>query len=587
MAEQENFGIKINVNTKDATKNLKDLDKEAKKTGESIEKPHNVNVNDKEAINSFNNIERSVDELSNKVGDLISKTDLIFAIGKVTAIIGGIKIIGAAVKKVYDTVSDTAHEIVSLGNTAAGMSMTTNNLKAWETSFKAMGFEAKQADQALGAIQDRLTSQVLHPSQQVQAAFGRMGINTYDAKGQQRSAEDVLLDVAKTFKRMNPNMALAYGQDLGLSRDVVMQMRNNPQFAKTLAEQKAKPVVTDQEEKQARDFVAKQADFGSSIDQIKNDALMPMAKVISDQLIPQLKDFATYLGKITQDEAQGVVDRGTEATTHPMSVYRKGWEAANNTITSAWNRLNTPFTPKDESQFKNNVSELPSYTKNKLLEFAKMLGYKDNELNNLSHVASKESDFQNIPSKVKATTGKRKGEPIAYGFLQYTPETIQGWLGKNANPMNPKDSLNAFKKEQAYFNNKMAKIGIAPTPELLEEFHHLGEPAFNKVLEMQRNKPNLKYGDAYKNLSPSGLMAKQNPSMVNQSLPQLQFTQPTSTQSHAVTNNINNRQMSSTSNTTHIATVNVNANNPQEFSNELRRQASYLDRANTATGMMA
>ena len=442
-------------------------------------------------------------------------------------------------------VSDTAQGVVALGNTAAGLGMKTNSLKAWETTFKAMGFAASDADQALGAIQDRITGQLLNPSMQVASAFSMMGINLRKTNGELRTSEDILTELAAKFKKLKPEYAIALGaQAAGLSRDQVIQLRNNPNFAKTLAEQKNKPVVTPQGEKQARKFVAKEADFESTVDQLKNNALLPLANEIQDKVLPQMKALA-----------QGLADLVNNVVNADLSKPISGEKLSN-----AYKTLTNPN----------------SYSAKKGPGF----------IDNLIHQTPK--DFMNIIRKIQAKIENAAGEKIGYAMTRDKNDKYTYKLDKNGNKI-----PEAYGKYQIKPSTASQVMGRNVTPQELmnDKFNEQVRDKYMSQLLQQygtQERALAAYNGDLKRYDKTGSTPYIDKfrSMIG-----TMFSAPSSTtnavQSPAVSSTINNQRSSNVNSQTTIGDINVSANNPEDFARMIKGNMPYLDRALSMTGQLA
>lgn len=553
MATDE-FGIKVTLDTKDAQKGLKDLNKAADALNDKIEEPHKIGVDGKEAVSNIDKVGKSIDDIDRKLDGLNRKANIAFSFETIKIGIDMLKGLANGAKKVYDMVSDTAHEIVSLSNTAQGLSMSANGLKAWETTFQSMGLNAKDADAALGAIQDRLTGQLLNPSIQVASAFSQMGINLRASNGELKTSESIMMELADRFKKMKPEYALALGAQVGLSRDVITQMRTSKDFSKTLAEQKAKPVITKTEEQEARGFVKKQADFDSSIDLIKNKALMPMADIISTQVMPQLKAFAEELAKITGmiatpnnvQSAGQMIGRATQAGMHPWDTLKSGFQSAGSLVSNAWSRMNTPFSAKDSQQFYKNISNLPSDIIAKIQGMVETGG----NSNQIGYAMTRD------PSGKYQYKRDAQGNkiPEAYGKYQIKPSTASEVMGYNVTPdMLKNDDFNT-QVNTKYMNQLIAKNGGDKAAALA---------AYNGDLARYKKTGSAPYLEKFQQAAMgSGLI-------------------PSASDSNTVNNNTRTNNQSVNVDNVHLHGV----QSPQQFIDDLLGFHQQNDRANNMTGM--
>ncbi len=541
MPDDGKFGIEVNVDTSKATKNLKDLNKEAEKANDTLNEEHEVHIDTDKA-------QKSLDDIDKKLNNVSKKVDSTFNVGKLFLWYEGIKKVGQAAYAAGKYVVDAANEMTSMSNTAQGLSISTNTLKAWETTFKAMGFDAKEADNALGAIQDRLTGQLLNPSIQVASAFSMMGVNLRNANGELRNSDDILGEVAGKLKNFKPEYAIAIGAQLGLSRDQAIQLRNNPDFAKTLAAQKANQVITPQQVKAASGTTAQAAGLGAEMDKLQNDALLPLNTTLSKDIAPNLAKIAeklgdTYGGGSTQD----IADRAKGFFSAPFGILGGGLKKFG---VDSYNRLTTPLSDKEQSdvmkRLKNTIKEIQGFVES------------GNKPDAVGYAMTRNAQGK-YTYKLDPTGNKI---PEAYGKYQIKPSTASEVMGYNVTPQ-------MLLNEQ--FNTQVRDKLMA---QLLKKYgtQERALAAYNGDLKRYDQTGSAPYVDKIKsNLQTVGMS-----------------NAPMATQSSTVTNNLINQNRHSTINSsTSIGNVNVSANNPQEFAKELQSNIGYLDKILNMNGQLA
>lgn len=579
MDNQDKFTVSVNLDTEDASKKIKNLNKEVKQTGENVEQQKKLNIDTKDAVNNLKNADSSIKEVADDMDKVANKSSGLMGIaGKLTAVIGTVVALGYALKKVYDITSDTSHEIVTLGNKASALFMNTNNLKAWETSFKSIGLSAQEAGSALGGIQGKVVNQLFQPSPQTAALFSRLGVQMHDEKGQPKNPEQILEESTRSLRKMDAYSAQFYGTQLGLSPEAIAQLRNSKTFDKTLAQQKAKPVVTKEQEQQARGFLVKEADLGSTVDQLKNRALMPMAETIADKVIPTLNTFNKTLL-----ESINVLSNGMTQTNQNLASGKSVIQNVGGMPMAVDKNKSITYSKMSDYLIKKSTDVLSYVNQVRAQGEMDRQGISPQRQEMMKNVISKESKYINEPSKTLATTGARKGQPLVYGMAQFMPETIQGLIGKNAEPLRITDTIKALDKEIDAFSTYAKKRNIPVNESTFYTYHHLGQGGFNAAVNAQAGGATT-LGDVYDKLSPSGKMRSQNNSIANAILPDLQ---PNSGQSSVVSNITHNNQTTSNSATTNIANLHIQSNDPKGFANSLIASTGKLDMTNAMTGVLA
>lgn len=453
-----------------------------------------------------------------------------------------------SLKKVYDLVSDTAQEIVTLNNNAQGMAMTANGLKAWELGFQGIGLSAQSADQAIASMRNRVAGMVYNPNPMTMGMFARFGIDVMNPSGQTKNPEQITKDVlAKITKMPNYYSRIATAQQFGIDATTIEAVRNNPKLLNDIASNKAKDIVTNPEVDRAKAMVKSQTDLQASVDSLRYKAFDPLSNIITQGIIPPLKQLSDLLNSIT------------------------GFFGAGNSASQS--------TPVGQTSTFDYVSRflgkaIPSgIVTNKMNDLGIANKMSQEDIKTMLYIANKESGVKNIlGSVISKTTGK----PVANGVLQYQDSTIKGLLGNNANAMNLEDSVKAFAIETTKFKALAKQLGISPTQELAYEYHHLGEPAFKKILQLQKQGKISTYGQAYGLLDKSRLMAQQNQGMINQALPSAY---------NSVINNAGN-SVSNNHKTTHINSVNITTNNPKTMLDALNNHYD-IDRINSMGSVLA
>lgn len=530
MADDQ-FGIKVSVDTKEATKGLKDLNKEAEKVNQTLQKDHEIKLDDARIIDALNKIDDSIKKIGSDVEEVGNELDSAFNFGKIAAIVGGITAIALAAKSMYDGISNAAHEMVNLGNSAQGLLMNTNNLKAWETTFKSMGFDAKDADRTLSSIQNKILQQRYMPSAQTAAAFSAAGVKLTKPNGDLKNTDEVTLEIAQALKKFkNPTDAQFIGGLFGMNPDLVMQLRNSKDVGKTLAEQKNKPVVTTKEEQQARALVEQQAKLGSDIDALKNEALMPLNNILSKDILPNLVKIADSLNKIVG----GSVGEAMKIIAHPVDSFKP---------------ISVPPAPGGF------IGAVKSAAKTGALLAS---GHSPAEIDFLNKLTPRERAQAMVESRGK--------------FLGNTGGAI-GMFG-----IRPTWAKAAFKQDGDvqgdWDKDKLAKWLENP------ENNYTAHKLMMKQ-DLRDNKGNL--AGALREYSGKSYNSKQMSQIMDAAT-----TTPMATESAHVANTINNTAHTSTNNSeTHIHNMTVSANNPEEFSRALKQNTKYLSRVANSTGQLA
>jgi len=499
--------------------------KQLKELGTLADKPKEVNLKTDDAQKEIKSLKKEIEGIGNSL-------ESAFAVGKIFAGIALIKGAFSAIKGSVNWVYDLNKELVVLNNKAQIFGMSTNSLKAWETSFKAIGLEAQDADNALGSIQDRLLQQMINPSLQVASAFAVMGVNIQKNNGELKNTEDILLEVGRSFKKMNLMSAYALGGAIGLSKQQVFAMRNNPDFAKELAKQKNNLVVTQAEVRGARKGFVTQTEAGAEIDKVRYRVIQSIDSSLQHIQSP-LDSIAQSLSSIV-----GVKDIG-------KTVFDKGVNALG---------------------------------LGQITDKAKAMGMTPKEVDIMQQVIRQESGNGTMLKNPKSSASG------LFGFTDKTLSDLGETRGQDGESRAFKKLINKFEK---IAKNKNIDINA----QQYMAYHHLGETAYSKYIDtIRRTGKPMTYQQAYgfygKKLEAQAIHG--NEGMLNKYLPVEGLSGiPHAGQSPSVNNTINNSKVSNTNATTTIGTMNVNADNPKEFSQALRQSNPYLSRAVNLNGQYA
>jgi hypothetical protein len=583
MADNDKFTMRMELDTKDANKKIDETKKKAQDAGKEVEKERKPKINTDQVVNAFNQVNNTIGLLDANLGNLGNKINTIFGIGKVTAFIGSVVALGYAFKKVYDITSNTSHEIVNLSNKAGSLFMNTNNLKAWETSFKAIGLSAQDADSALSKINDTIINQLFNPNPQTAALYSRLGVEMRDDKGNVYSADQQALQAMSNIKKMDPYSAQFLGRQFGFSPETISRIRTEKDFNKILADQKAKPVVTPTQEIQARDYVKKEADLSSSFEMLQNKAIMPLASVVSDKLIPTLNAFDNTLSDLIS-QFGGVNNKSISGNNSPINKIITPDASKNLNYYATHPMFKVTKTGTIAGNLSDFNNKIKSYFNKRYVDDllkSKNISSKDQDL--IHSIISKESGYLNVNSSVKATTGANKGKSLAYGVAQFMPSTLKGYLGNNANPMDIGDSIRGLQAEIVDFKKYATSKNMQINPDTFYTYHHLGKGNMEQARIAQQHGAQT-FGNVYDTVSPSGKMRSQNTGLANVALPDMQ---PTATQSSVISNVVNNNKTVNNVATAHIASVNVQANDPQGLMTSLVNSSGTLDFTNNMYGMLA
>jgi hypothetical protein len=256
MADSDKFSIEINVNADKATKALDNLDKRAKTTQKTLEKPIQIpGMTDTEAVDNIRKFDKELKNVDDTFQELGASTDTVnkktksaFSITSILAFTTAITATAYAIKKTIEGISSISTSIMGITQSARVLGMTPTSLNAWGNAFKRIGLDKGAAQQSLSTIQDMIDSQLRFPDVKTSAVLGHLGVKSLrDKSGQAKSAEEVLQEMLSGTKNMSAGDIRAYGKMGGIDPNVLMTIASRPDFQKILQDEKTHTITKDQE----------------------------------------------------------------------------------------------------------------------------------------------------------------------------------------------------------------------------------------------------------------------------------------------------------------------------------------------------
>lgn len=117
---------------------------------------------------------------------------------------------------------------------------------AWGRAAENLGYSAESAQGAIASLTTSMQEAALTGRSQAAGAMTYLGVSLFNAKGQMKSAADVMQDLSRVFSEMPVEKARVYGQMVGLSPNTVALLREGKDLAKEYAEQLQTGPTTEQ-----------------------------------------------------------------------------------------------------------------------------------------------------------------------------------------------------------------------------------------------------------------------------------------------------------------------------------------------------
>jgi len=182
-------------------------------------------------------------------------------------------------------------------------------------NLQGMTFAAEQAGGSAASLKQDLMDLTKSMSSPIPGEFNHalfmLGIRTRDAKGQLRSADQLLLDIADKFQKMNKQEQLQWASKIGLSDDTLLMLQmGRKEIAAFQKEAEDIPVIIDERQlKDARDFTLSLTLLGRVLSYIKQEissAAGPVVKQVVRDLVAWTKENKAWIQLQIKEKLEGI-----------------------------------------------------------------------------------------------------------------------------------------------------------------------------------------------------------------------------------------------------------------------------------------
>lgn len=218
-------------------------------------------------------------ELSEQLKIIIAVTRKL--IGFIGAIAGS-----SAIEKFTTAISDANDQ---LGFMSKRLGMAARDIKGLDTAVAALGGSGASANSTVRNLNQGIQEMVLMGNDSLIPFFGALGVGVVDATGNIRQMDDVLLDMADSLSKMNPQQAYALASAMGLDDGVANALIQGRDAMKEMLDMQKTIYVSSQAEIRAsRELSRAQAFLNAQWEGFKTmvanaiiPALLKMTKVVS------------------------------------------------------------------------------------------------------------------------------------------------------------------------------------------------------------------------------------------------------------------------------------------------------------------
>lgn len=233
---------------------------------------------------------KGINEMSDKVADSTKKFDdqLKTVMAVTRRLIGFIGVLAGsnAVQKFTTAISDANDQ---LGFMSKRLGIAARDIKGLDTAVAALGGSGASANSTIRNLNQGMQEMVLMGNDSLIPFFAALGVGVVDASGSIRQMDDVLLDMADSLSKMNPQQAYALASAMGLDDGVANALIQGRDAMKEMLDmQKQVYVSSDKEIRASRELSRAQAFLSAQWEGVKTmlanaliPALLKMTKVVS------------------------------------------------------------------------------------------------------------------------------------------------------------------------------------------------------------------------------------------------------------------------------------------------------------------
>lgn len=194
-----------------------------------------------------------------------------------------------AIQRLATSIADANDQLQFLSRR---LGMAAGDVKKLDNAVAALGGTNAQAFNTIKSLNQGIQEMVIMGNDSLIPFFGALGVGATDAAGNVREMDDILLDMADSLSRMDPQRAYALATAMGLDEGVINALiQGREAMQEMLDMQKTLYVSTQAELEASRELRRAQTFLGSQWESLKTvlaNAIIPhllkMTKVVSEWL---------------------------------------------------------------------------------------------------------------------------------------------------------------------------------------------------------------------------------------------------------------------------------------------------------------
>lgn len=261
---------KFSTSQKTAVRQLGDLEKAGDKTEKSTKK---VEKASKEAAHGIDNLSRTV--------------------ASFLAIIGGT----VALKNfVLDFIESNA----ALDRLSKNLGLSVPTISAWSNATEKLGGSAGALQGTLDMLSKSQTQLMITGESSLLPYMSALGISLADVNGKARPVDDILLDLADSFSRLDRTTANNLGRMMGLDQGTLnLLLQGRKELELEIQRQKQQTAVTKEQAAQAQKFQTQIAGLKQQFQAFGRSLLMEAAPYL-EKLFDLLQNFVNWMSQHEQ-----------------------------------------------------------------------------------------------------------------------------------------------------------------------------------------------------------------------------------------------------------------------------------------------
>lgn len=229
--------------------------------------------------------DKSAQELDKKNGDLAKSLGGL--VKGVSAFMGAL----AAATGLEKLINDVARANDQLGFLEKQLNLNANTIKNWQGAMAAGGGSAEGATNSFRALTNGINNFIIKGDAGLTPFLNALNVNMFNAQGQIRKTDDIMLDLADTFSKMDSSKAYSIGRDMGFDDGTIGSLiQGRDALKESLAYQQQLYKSSEQDIKNSRELQKNRALLNSQWDSFKT--------MMGNALIPIFNGFAKVLLRV-------------------------------------------------------------------------------------------------------------------------------------------------------------------------------------------------------------------------------------------------------------------------------------------------